>query len=1000
MPYLAWNHRLLLERSDLINLPGRSSVALIEHGLGDSELEQLRAAVRAEVNRRLLTDEWWTVRALPLLVVAVEVGYRYGDGSTVYWPALQEALGRTLREEERARIPQLIRGVGHVRRPPSVPWAGRFCRIAWPISEAVLPAWLHAPLLELLQRCPMPLVRGENGERRYLRWLEGEVGGDGRLSLLFNSDRRELAAAMIEGILDGTSAGRPGPGELEPSSSLVSLAFVQRARRDVLASEVTRRLRLRVRERQVVLRAPPTPPPPPPRPPSLRAMLRVDLILNTEQLSLRTAPARHPALTAERLRLARAAPLAEQRPIMLSELLRAGATLTALPVAPSQPLVAERWRAPLSGPDRLAVGALWVDSRQPLLFSARTGASGCARQVAERAFRPIDGWFVVTDSPLAEAEGVYLKGKVAGGWAHEVDASKAAARARLEQLGLVCVSAPVVSLIGAPPLDSAASDDFSPADLLAVQVEGGPVTVHEEGRSPLLLPEGHYLLDRAIEAAITKVGPAVAPTEGSPTLRARRRKGDPVEPGPPLITLAPGAEASLDSLRAGTLGLVVRRPQGAVGLRVRLRLTALGPGGEVSVTAWSRRLGTLPAAVPPSDPAWAALGQACPDGAGLTLSAELPGIGRERWSFTPAEAERSDFVSAPLVGEADVDSRAGEDPPTDEGRSAPRWWAAQAPDGALRTQPLGVALLGPEDGLFGPTGEVVGPAASPLYALQFAGSVDVSRAPDAVRRAFAGLWRWRRARSLGGPAALARAAVIRAYDRGLTEQLCGADWAEREANLSAFQDPWPVCAERLLTDGIAWQGDLDRPPIEALPRIRAHLTEELRGAGRSRLRTSPEGAPERASVANLILGMLDRSLRSVGLSQDPPCEEGAVVSALRPAWSGEGSGEVFRPLVQLILPQSSRPELLTVVGARLPLAELTAQLGSLVRRPSTAVPWRDDEIMTLIALWTGERPRDWASSGALVTRVMDRAVSDQRGCRIARLASLACSGGWPLGEVS
>lgn len=52
----------------------------------------------------------------------------------------------------------------------------------------------------------------------------------------------------------------------------------------------------------------------------------------------------------------------------------------------------------------------------------------------------------------------------------------------------------------------------------------------------------------------------------------------------------------------------------------------------------------------------------------------------------------------------------------------------------------------------------------------------------------------------------------------------------------------------------------------------------------------------------------------------------------------------------------------------------------LLWRPSTAFPWRYDELMTLIALWTGERPPDWASSGARVARVMDRAVSDQRGC--------------------
>jgi hypothetical protein len=998
MDYSDWNNELRLHRSELVNQEGRSCVALIEHKLDVARFEALRLAVADEVRRGPpLNDRSWCTRALPLLTVAVEAGYRYGDGSTVYWEAFQEMIGRDLSEQEKQVIPRLIWGLGQVRRPPRVPWADCFRRIAWPISEALLPAWLHAPLLELLQRCPMRIgVDPVGSDRRpYLTWLEEEVGGDGRLSLLINGDRRNLAAALIEGILQDEPVAEPNPVDINESDSRLSIDFIRRARQDVRSSPVTRRIATKVHQAQVRLRTKLVVVTPPPGPVAPRVFGRVDLVVDLATLRLRTAPVRHPALTPDRLRLARAAPLRERVPVMVSELLRAGVTLSSLPAPADQPLMSSRWTTPLGGSLSVALDGLWVDGRRPLLFSERTGPAGSARQVVERAFRACDGWVVLTDHSIDDADGITLLGRIAGGWAHRVDASVPAARAQLEELGLQCVTAPILSMLGAPPLGGATSSDFELTDPVGVRVEGGAVTVYPEGYPAEALAEGMYLVRGPIEAAVTRGGLVNQPTEGSPVLRVlRSMKPRSTEDGP-LITLAPGVDASLSSLLTRKIGLVVRAPLGAVGLRARIRVTARGPKGEdISAQGWSQRLGTLPAAVAPTDPVWAALGKLCPVGAALMLSAELPGLGRESWSLSQVDDHRAGHVN---VGWSMTE---GEDPPTDQGASATQWWPFQAPDAPLRVPPPGVALAAAEDGLFGQAGEVVGPSASNLDDLKFVGLPALPRAPQAARRAFAALWRWRRARSLGGPAALARAAVVRAYDRELTLGLCGAVWLEAEGDLPPTPEPWRQCAEQLMSGGVAWQEGNDPPAQEHLARVRALVEEELRGISRTMFESPPGNPDDRVKFADLIAQMLDRAMRAVGLDQDPPCEEQAVISALGAAWGWRPADEQLAPLASHVLPQSIRGDLLTVVRANLPLPELSAQLGRLIRETSTAVKWTDLELQTLVALWSGERPAGWSEMGELIDQTILRAVHDQRGCRITRLASLARSGGGVFGALS
>ncbi|MBL8619383.1 MAG: hypothetical protein JNM72_27460, partial [Deltaproteobacteria bacterium] len=161
--------------------------SLIEADFTDEERADLRAQLREALVARSLTDEvWWRSRALPLLLLATEVGYDFGERQAVYWRRLEEEVCHELSEAERSALSRRFRGAGLKREPPDVPWARQAKRIAWPISQAIAPRWLHAPLLELLGRCPVVI----DDSRAYLAWVLAELGERDRLQLLLHRGAR------------------------------------------------------------------------------------------------------------------------------------------------------------------------------------------------------------------------------------------------------------------------------------------------------------------------------------------------------------------------------------------------------------------------------------------------------------------------------------------------------------------------------------------------------------------------------------------------------------------------------------------------------------------------------------------------------------------------------------------------------------------------------------------------------------------------------------------
>lgn len=172
-------HELWARFASLRDSRAGAPVYALEHGLDPERLRIIREAVGAAV-RRTGVGAWWRERALPLLVVATEVGYGYRGTGTDFWPALCAALGSELSFTEHARLSELFQSAHAalgLKKPADTPWNRLFRHIAWPISNAIAPLEIHRGLAQALQRVfqsPPPSLEGANlavALRAAARWV-------------------------------------------------------------------------------------------------------------------------------------------------------------------------------------------------------------------------------------------------------------------------------------------------------------------------------------------------------------------------------------------------------------------------------------------------------------------------------------------------------------------------------------------------------------------------------------------------------------------------------------------------------------------------------------------------------------------------------------------------------------------------------------------------------------------------------------------------------------
>jgi hypothetical protein len=138
-------HFTALQRSRRSNAPDQPVFAL-EHGLNQSEVQALAAAVRAHVTSAAPSRE----HSLPWTVYAAEIGYRYSGDE--YWQTFEsETPGWTVYGDR-----YWIRGCFRSFQTkfngavPSGPWAEHFSIICWPITHAILPRDLQRQLARIL----------------------------------------------------------------------------------------------------------------------------------------------------------------------------------------------------------------------------------------------------------------------------------------------------------------------------------------------------------------------------------------------------------------------------------------------------------------------------------------------------------------------------------------------------------------------------------------------------------------------------------------------------------------------------------------------------------------------------------------------------------------------------------------------------------------------------------------------------------------------------------
>ncbi|MEU6410326.1 hypothetical protein [Microbispora sp. NPDC046933] len=150
--HLDHHFRLLHERRKLLQVA--APVFALEHDLGSSDFELLLAGVRGAITQGLPAHchVWW----LPFVVHAAEIGYDYAGGE--YWPLFaqktpgwESSPGWNV-SSNRDRIKRWFKkfSVDYGGAEPKGSFAENFNIIAWPITHAVMPAYLQRQLAKLL----------------------------------------------------------------------------------------------------------------------------------------------------------------------------------------------------------------------------------------------------------------------------------------------------------------------------------------------------------------------------------------------------------------------------------------------------------------------------------------------------------------------------------------------------------------------------------------------------------------------------------------------------------------------------------------------------------------------------------------------------------------------------------------------------------------------------------------------------------------------------------
>jgi hypothetical protein len=846
----------------------QAPVYLIELGAAEEALAgERRGAVQRALSERPLREArhrlWWRRHALPLLRIAVEVGYRFEGPGDDYWPRLREMLGlRTLDDAWQLELVEQFAELETMTRvrPGNSPWEKQFRRIAWPITHAVLPTELHGPLLTamihafVVSRDPWPMK---------LARLQQQAAGPGnpvRLGAF-------LTLPVVEDVVLALREDRAEGLGLSP-------AFLARIIQDIASAEGPRDQWHKVlrRERNANSTS------------SLRAVEPRERIVCP--LVLRVAGGRPGALS---LRLPSSGVSAVGAPREKLRIFGAGRPLTLETVlGPAQVPLEDFALVDRLGEERpvfdegallaapralhcLHVRRLWASFASPLIFGEHVGRQGEALQLVGETLSPYYPLWVLQPEPHGELpEGVEPHGVVHGlhaarvmpgesgrAWLNKVHRERFARQAKAPQFG-----APTFGW-----RDAWEDGGVLAGELVALKVEREQVDLDGQ----LLAP------------GLWRLGARPVLLDGRP-FRTRRAQTPPERARPITIELSRDTKGT-SPLHEAPPRLRVTSPWPFTGLRVWLRVT--DEGGRTLAQAETEPLGSLPFEMPKDDPVWRRIsGQLGARGLeGLTLRASV-GV---------------------VAGVSTALGRAREATPT----NTPRWWTYERPlVEPAPNEPKGLIKLKiPRDGPEAhPPGEVIvsGDVAAVRGALHRSRPktlpANKARSPGVLwlRRALDARARWATAHAYTALAREARERVLRAIDEALVETLCGSDWAEREQRRPQTEPTARALACVLSTS----------PPHRR--RLERALVAQIEALDRLRL-----SVPLDPQIIGLLMDVLAQRDVIEWQCGPPNIHEGRILGPLR-----ERRDEQRRPLRELLdtakLPSAS----LRKVRVDVPLEEI------------------------------------------------------------------------------
>ncbi|MGP8441613.1 hypothetical protein ACT2E5_05695 [Burkholderia vietnamiensis] len=385
---------------------------------------------------------------MPLLIAVTEIGYTYRGTGTDFWPIFAERLGE-ISVATRSALSNLFRrtaGRIGLATPTDTPWNRAFCHIAWPVLHAILPIELHRSLARVLRDVRVHLdVSGSDAT--LIAPIRSRAHFAGGIRLIAWLEDQQTAAAVVRQLLD------PGHQHAIANSALVRIAA------DLGADEIASTALRDSRRRQKALGAQPA------RrsraTPAVAETRFATLVLQSTDRGLsvglkipQLAPvARDAARAALDAIRWRALLWGQGRPVPSRNIFSdypLWLTVATLPPA-EVALIAGAANLPLSQEARDFLGSLRVDTVTPILFSD-FAADGNALQRSSRKVNDNERYIVLVaqQQPPASAESL---GRVADLRAYRIDVRQPDGAGWLSQLGYFVRQSARLTWLGNPEVE-------------------------------------------------------------------------------------------------------------------------------------------------------------------------------------------------------------------------------------------------------------------------------------------------------------------------------------------------------------------------------------------------------------------------------------------------------------------------------------------------------------------------------------------------------------------